>query len=93
VITPAALAIAERDGNSGKEVIEAVVAGYEVVGAFDREVSAYTTPRGFRASPVFGIFGSASAASKLLKLSEEETIHAMGFAAAFASGTLECFAA
>ena len=93
VITPAALAIAERDGNSGKEVIEAVVAGYEVVGAFDREVSAYTTPRGFRASPVFGILGSASAASKLLKLSEEETIHAIGFAAAFASGTLECFAA
>ncbi len=93
VITPAALAIAEREGNSGKEVIEAVVAGYEVVGAFDREVSAYTTPRGFRASPVFGILGSASAASKLLKLSEEETIHAIGFAAAFASGTLECFAA
>jgi 2-methylcitrate dehydratase PrpD len=93
VITPAALAIAEIGGNSGKEVIEAIAAGYEVVGAFDREVSAYTTPRGFRASPAFGIFGSASAASKLLKVSEEETIHAVGFAAAFASGTLECFAA
>ncbi len=93
VITPAALAIAEREGKSGREVIEAIVAGYEVVGAFDREISAYTTPRGFRASPVFGIFGSASGASKLLRLSEEETIHAIGFAAAFASGTLECFAA
>lgn len=93
VITPAALAIAEREGNSGREVIEAIVAGYEVVGAFDREVSAYTTPRGFRASSAFGIFGSASASSKLLKLSEEETINAIGFAAAFASGTLECFAA
>jgi 2-methylcitrate dehydratase PrpD len=93
VVSPAALAIAEREGNSGRELIEAIVAGYEVVGAFDREVSAYTTPRGFRASPIFGIFGSASAASKLLKLSEEETIHAIGFAAAFASGTLECFAA
>ena len=93
VVSPATLAIAEREGNSGKELIEAIVAGYEVVGAFDREVSAYTTPRGFRASPIFGIFGSASAASKLLKLSEEETIHAIGFATAFASGTLECFAA
>jgi 2-methylcitrate dehydratase PrpD len=93
VITPAALAIAEREGNSGREVIEAIVAGYEVIGAFDREISAYTTPRGFRASPVCGIFGSASAASKLLKLSEKDTINAIGFAAAFASGTLECFTA
>ena len=93
VITPAALAIAERDGCSGKEVIAAIVAGYEVVGAFDREVSAYTTPRGFRASPCFGIFGSAAAASKLFKLTEEEMINAIGFAAAFASGTLECFTA
>jgi 2-methylcitrate dehydratase PrpD len=93
VITPAALAIAERDGCSGKEVIAAIVAGYEVVGAFDREVSAYTTPRGFRASPAFGIFGSAAAASKLFKLTEEQTINAVGLAAAFASGTLECFTA
>jgi 2-methylcitrate dehydratase PrpD len=93
VITPAALAIAEREGIPGKEVMAAIVAGYEVVGAFDREVSAYTTPRGFRASPVFGILGSAAAASKLFKLSQEQTSNALGFAAAFAGGTLECFAA
>lgn len=93
VITPAALAIAEREGCPGKEVIPAIVAGYELVGALDREMSAYTTPRGFRASPCFGIFGSAAAASKLFKLSEEQTINALGFAAAFAGGTLECFAA
>jgi 2-methylcitrate dehydratase PrpD len=93
VITPAALAIAEREGSSGKEVLAAIVAGYELVGALDREISAYTTPRGFRASPCFGIFGSAAAASKLFRLSEAQTINALGFAAAFASGTLECFAA
>jgi len=93
VVTPATLAIAEREGCSGKEVLAAVVAGYEVIGAFDREVSAYTTPRGFRASPVFGILGSAAAASKLFKLTEGQMINALGFAAAFASGTLECFAA
>ena len=93
VVTPAALAIAEREGFSGKEVLTAVVAGYEVIGAFDREVSAYTTPRGFRASPVFGILGSAAAASKLFKLTEGQMVNALGFAAAFASGTLECFAA
>lgn len=93
VITPAALALAERDGYTGKQVLEAVVAGYEIVGALDRNVSAHTTPRGFRASPIFGIFGSASAASRLLGLTEEQTRQAIGFAAAFAGGTLECFAA
>jgi 2-methylcitrate dehydratase PrpD len=93
VITPAALALAERDGHSGKQVLEAIIAGYEIVGPLDKNVSGHTTPRGFRASPIFGIFGSTSAASKLLGLSEEETIKAIGFAAAFAGGTLECFAA
>jgi 2-methylcitrate dehydratase PrpD len=93
VITPAVLALAERYGYSGKRVLEAIIAGYEIVGPLDKAVSGYTTPRGFRASSVFGIFGSASAASKLLGLTEEETINALGFAAAFAGGTLECFAA
>jgi len=93
IVIPAVLAIAEREGNSGREVIEAVVAGYEVVGCLDSMLSKYTTPRGFRASSIFGIFGSVSAASKLFKLSEEETVNAVGLAAAFASGTVECFIA
>ncbi len=93
VVIPAALAISEREGSSGEEIIEAIIAGYEVVGALDRAVSAYTTPRGLRPSSIFGIFGSASASSKLFKLSEEETINAIGFASAFASGTMECFVA
>jgi 2-methylcitrate dehydratase PrpD len=93
VITPAVLALAERHGYSGKQIFEAIIAGYEIVGPLDRSISARTTPRGFRASPIFGIFGSACAASKLIGLSEEEMANAIGFAAAFASGTLECFAA
>lgn len=56
VITPAVLALAERDGYGGREVLEAVVAGYEIVGQLDKFVSPRTTPRGFRASPIFGIF-------------------------------------
>jgi 2-methylcitrate dehydratase PrpD len=93
VITPAVLALAEREGYTGKQILEAVISGYEIVGPLDKFVSGHTTPRGFRASPIFGIFGSACAASKLLGLTEEETTNAIGFAAAFASGTLECFAA
>ena len=93
VTIPTALAIGEREGNSGKEVITAIVAGYEVTGVLDRMASPYTTPRGLRPSSLFGIFGSVSAASKLFKLSEEEIINAIAFAAAFAGGTAECFVA
>jgi 2-methylcitrate dehydratase PrpD len=93
IIIPAALVLAEKNGNSGKEVLEAIIAGYEIAGTLDRNLSAFTTPRGFRASTIFGIIGCAAAASKLLKLSEEQTINALGFAASFAGGTLECFAA
>jgi 2-methylcitrate dehydratase PrpD len=93
VITPAVLALAECHGYSGKQIFEAIIAGYEIVGPLDRFVSALTTPRGFRASPIFGIFGSACATSKIIGLNEDEVANAIGFAAAFASGTLECFAA
>ena len=93
IIIPAALAIAERNGNSGKEVLEAIIAGYEIAGTLDKNVSAFTTPRGFRASPIFGIVGCAATTSKLLKLTEEQTVTALGFAASFAGGTLECFGA
>jgi 2-methylcitrate dehydratase PrpD len=93
LITIGVFAVEEREGYTGKQILESVIAGYEIVGPLDRVVSGRTTPRGFRASPIFCIFGSACAASKLLGLSEEETANAIGFAAAFASGTLECFAA
>lgn len=93
VMTPAVLALAEREGYTGRQVLESIIAGYEIVGPLDRVVSGRTTPRGFRPSPIFGIFGTACAAGKLLGLTEEETADAIGFAAAFASGTLECFTA
>ncbi|MCK4787630.1 MAG: MmgE/PrpD family protein, partial [Desulfobacteraceae bacterium] len=67
VITPAILALAERGGHTGSKTLEAIIAGYEIVGPLDKIISMHTTPRGFRASPIFGIFGSASAVSKLLE--------------------------
>jgi 2-methylcitrate dehydratase PrpD len=89
VITTAVLALAERNRNTGKQILEAIIAGYEIVGPFDKNVSIYTTLCGFRASGIFGIFGSASATSRLLGLTGEETINAIGFAAAFANSTIE----
>ncbi|WP_164553324.1 MmgE/PrpD family protein [Brevibacillus marinus] len=93
VVIPVALALGEAGRKSGKELLSALVAGYEVGGALSKHYTAYTTPRGFRASSVYGIFAATAAAAKLLGLSEIQTVHALGFAASFAFGTLEAFTA
>ena len=45
--------------------------------------------RGFHAGPVFGIFGAAVAASKVMGLSEEQLNSAIALCASLASGNLE----
>ena len=41
VITPAVLALAERGGYTGKQILEAVISGYEIVGPLDKFVSGH----------------------------------------------------
>jgi hypothetical protein len=48
-------------------------------------------PAKFRSTPVFGPFGAAAAAGKLLKLDEDQLTSALGFAANFAGGMTQCW--
>ncbi|KIL45390.1 MmgE/PrpD family protein [Jeotgalibacillus soli] len=91
VVIPVVLALGEAGKKNGEELLTALIAGYEIGGVLSKHYTSKTTPRGFRASSIYGIFGAAAAASKLLNLNEEQTAHALGFAASFASGTLEAF--
>jgi len=93
MIVPAVLAIAENSECSGKELMEAVLAGYEVTGALERKLSKLTNPRGFRASAIFVIFGVAAACAKLMKLNAEQIADAIRIAASLAGGIQESFAA
>lgn len=89
MIVPAALALAETQGFSGKELITAIVAGYEVEAAITAHFIPRSNDQGFRSSPIYGPFGSAVAAGRLLGLNEAQMTHAIGFAATFAAGTFE----
>jgi MmgE/PrpD N-terminal domain len=89
MIVPAALAAAETLGSSGRELLEALVAGYEVEAAITSDFIPRSNEQGFRSSPIYGPFGAAVAVGKLLKLNEEQLTHAIGFAATFAAGTFE----
>ncbi len=79
MLIPAALAVGEQEGSPGREVVAALVAGYDVVGSVAG--SLWTWVRGGRtASHVFGAFGVAAVAARLMKLDEEQTATALAYA-------------
>jgi len=86
---PTGIAIAEGEGRSGKELLTALVAGYEVQCRCARDFIPSTPAHGFRASPVYGILGCAATAAKLLRLSAEQTVNAISIAASFAGSLIE----
>src|ERR671914_2665318 len=71
-ILPGAFVAAETAGASGRDFITGVVAGYEVMERLAADFIPTVMSRGFHAGPVFGIFGSAVAAAKILGLSEDQ---------------------
>ncbi len=88
-IIPAALAAAQSRSASGKDFLTGVAAGYEVMERLASDFIPTVMSRGFHAGPVFGIFGAAVAAAKLMGLSEEQMSSAIALCASLASGNLE----
>ena len=75
---PVALALGEHLGRSGREVITAVMAGYDVAAALE---ACSPQTRAIRtASHVYGAFAAATTAAKLLDLDEEQTAGAIAHA-------------
>jgi 2-methylcitrate dehydratase PrpD len=92
-IVPAALAAAEMAGASGKDVIAAVVAGYEV----QIRLSLALNPsdhydRGFHPTATCGVFGAAAAAGKLFGMDAAGIQNAFGIALSQAAGSMEFLA-
>jgi len=85
-----AMAVAEKENISGKELIAAVAAGYDIairVGGASESWLQVENGK-LRTLPVHGyswhVFGPAAAAAKILQLDEQRTAHALGLAATFA---------
>src|SRR5205823_10212323 len=77
-IIPAAFVAAETAGASGKDFITGLAAGYEVMERMAAEFIPTVMSRGFHAGPVFGIFGAAVAAAKILRFTEDQVAHTIG---------------
>ena len=82
-IFPAAFAVAEITESSGQDLIAALAAGYEVMGRLHSAVSGRF---GWHPTGVFGTFGAAAAASRLLGLPGSQTAMAFGIASSMAGG-------
>jgi 2-methylcitrate dehydratase PrpD len=84
-VMPAALAVAERQGASGQDLLAAIVLASDVM---YRLALAGTPPhRGWSYTAVIGAFGAAAAAARVLRLDATATRHALGLAFLQAAGT------
>src|ERR1700693_462341 len=88
-ILPGAFVAAETAGASGRDFITGVAAGYEVMERMAADFIPTVMSRGFHAGVVFGIFGPAVAAAKILGFNEEQVNSTIALCASLASGNLE----
>jgi 2-methylcitrate dehydratase PrpD len=89
-VVPAAFAVGEMVGASGRDVLAAIVAGYEVccrLGNALDPTSHYA--RGFHPTATAGTYGAAAAAGKLFDLSRAQIVAAFGVSGSQAAGSLQ----
>jgi 2-methylcitrate dehydratase PrpD len=90
-VLPAVLALAEREGSTGSDVLLAYVLGVEV----ETKVSEAINPRhyndGFHSTATAGTIGAGAGAARLLGLDTDATRTSLGIAASSAGGLRENF--
>jgi 2-methylcitrate dehydratase PrpD len=89
VVVPAALAIGEQQLSTGRDLILAIVTGYEVMTRIGLSVRRPLIDKGRHPTGSSGPFGSAVCTGKLLGFDEKTMIHAMSIAAGHSAGIVE----
>ena len=85
-LMPALLAVAEERGGSGREILQAYVIGFEVATRLAHAVHFEHYEKGWHPTATLGVFGAAAAVARLMRLSEDEVLHALALAASMAAG-------
>lgn len=86
VVVPPALALAEREKISSKEMLAAMIMGIETAARIARAETPLRRGMGFLPSSTAGGFGAVMAAARLMKLSPGQCVNAMGINYAQCSG-------
>jgi 2-methylcitrate dehydratase PrpD len=86
VTLPATMAVAEANRVSGRKLLVAQTAGYEIMGKLHLFAASTLPRKSWHPTSVFGAFGAAASAGKLLDLDRSRLQIAFGIAASEASG-------
>lgn len=89
-VVTTAMAVGEEMGSTGRQILDAVVAGIEVMGKLGLAVPGKFPARGFHSTGLCGTFGAAAAAGKLYGLSISQMMDSFGICGSQSSGILEC---
>jgi 2-methylcitrate dehydratase PrpD len=84
-----ALAVGEETGASGAQVLEAVVAGIEVLCKVGLVAPGKFHARGFHPTALCATFGAAAVAGKLYRLEVDQMVNAFGLCGSQSSGIIE----
>jgi 2-methylcitrate dehydratase PrpD len=90
-LLPAVLALAEKEGRSGHDLLTAFVLGFEVETKLGRAIGEPHYALGWHATSTLGTLGAAAACARLLRLDVERTWMALGIAASLAGGLQQNF--
>lgn len=88
-IIPVVVSLGEWLDRPGRDLLTAMVAGYEVNGRIGQSVKAGHRSRGFHPTGTVGTFGAAAAAARLSGRTIEQTLDILGIAGSQASGLYE----
>ena len=92
VAVTTALAVGEALGASGRAVLEAMIAGVEVMCRVGLAVPGRFHARHYHPTSLTGSFAAAAVAGKLYGLSEDQLVHAFGICGSQAGGIIEYLA-
>lgn len=92
VAVTTALAVGEALGASGRAVLEAVIAGVEVMCRVGLAVPGRFHARHYHPTSLSGGFAAAAVAGKLYGLTEDQLVHAFGICGSQAGGIIEYLA-
>ena len=85
-LVPPILALAAEANATGRDLVTAFAAGFELESAFAAPISPDHYEDGWHATATFGAFGATAAAASLLDLTTNETVHALNIAASTPAG-------
>lgn len=91
VLAPAILALAEQEGSSARDCLDAYIAGLQILGRVGQGVNPIHRNRGWHATATVGAIGTAAACARLLKLDARQAAYAVSMATSMAAGFMSQF--